>query len=84
MGIKGHSPARRLTERNCSSEPDTAVCFMNCVNVWSVGLYSFHPGACGVAMCDGSAQLLNDDINVTAFCRMLTYRGREPVPDTSQ
>ena len=60
------------------------VCFMNCVNVWSVGLYSFHPGACGVAMCDGSAQLLNDDINVTAFCRMLTYRGREPVPDTSQ
>jgi hypothetical protein len=56
-------------------------CFINCTNLVNLGLYSFHPGACGLAMCDGSARMVSENISVVTFCRLITYCGRAPVTD---
>jgi len=57
-------------------------CFFNCTNEYSINaIYSFHPGAGGVAMCDGSARMMNENIGVTPFCNLLTYSGRAAVTD---
>jgi uncharacterized protein DUF1559 len=61
--------------------PPQPVCFMNCTNRAKLGLYSFHPGTCGLAMCDGSAHMVSENISVIVFCRLLTYAGRSPVTD---
>ena len=58
------------------------VCFINCTNQAKMNLYSFHPGSCGLAMCDGSAHMVSENISVVTFCRLLTYSGRAPVADT--
>ncbi len=57
------------------------VCFINCNNLSDSGLYSFHPGSCGIVMCDGSAHMVSENISVTTFCRMVTHRGHRPVSD---
>ena len=58
------------------------VCFFNCTNEYGINaIYSFHPGSGGVALCDGSARLLNENIGVTPFCNLLTYSGRAAVTD---
>ena len=57
------------------------MCFINCTNEIYGGLYSFHPGASGVVMADGSAHMISENISVTTFCRLLTARGRKPVTD---
>jgi len=59
------------------------VCFINCTNLAKLGLYSFHPGSCGIAMCDGSAHMISENISVVTFCRLITYQGRSPVTDSS-
>jgi prepilin-type N-terminal cleavage/methylation domain-containing protein len=59
------------------------VCFVNCVNTANSGIYSFHPGSCGIALCDGSAHLISDNISVTTFCRMITIGGHEPLSDSA-
>jgi hypothetical protein len=56
-------------------------CFINCTNEVNLGLYSFHPGSCGIAMCDGSAHMVSENISVVTFCRLITYCGRAPVTD---
>jgi prepilin-type N-terminal cleavage/methylation domain-containing protein len=56
-------------------------CFINCTNQVDLGLYSFHPGSCGIAMCDGSARMVSENISVVTFCRLITYCGRAPVTD---
>jgi prepilin-type N-terminal cleavage/methylation domain-containing protein len=57
-------------------------CFFNCTNEYGINaIYSFHPGSGGVAMCDGSARMVNESIGVTPFCNLLTYSGRAPVTD---
>jgi prepilin-type N-terminal cleavage/methylation domain-containing protein len=58
-------------------------CFMNCTNFINLNLYSFHPGSCGLAMCDGSARMVSENLSVVVFCRLVTYRGRSPVTDSS-
>jgi prepilin-type N-terminal cleavage/methylation domain-containing protein len=58
-------------------------CVINCTNQAKMGLYSFHPGACGLAMCDGSARFISEDISIVTFCRLITYRGRAPVADSA-
>ncbi len=58
------------------------ICFINCNNEVGSGLYSFHPGSCGVAMGDGSAHMLSENISVVVFCRMISYKGHAPVSDT--
>jgi prepilin-type N-terminal cleavage/methylation domain-containing protein len=57
------------------------VCFINCTNQLNAGLYSFHPGSCGFAMCDGSAHMVSENMSVTVFCRLLTYNGHAAVTD---
>jgi len=57
------------------------VCFMNCSNEWMAGLYSFHPGACGLLMADGSAHMVSENLSVVIFCRFISYKGYAPVSD---
>jgi prepilin-type processing-associated H-X9-DG protein len=59
------------------------VCFINCTNEKNVNFcYSFHPGAAGILMCDGSAHMISENISLVTFCEMVSYRGREPVTDS--
>jgi prepilin-type processing-associated H-X9-DG protein len=46
-------------------------------------IYSFHPGAGGVAMCDGSAHMLSENIGVIPFCNMMSFAGHEVVTDSN-
>jgi prepilin-type processing-associated H-X9-DG protein len=59
------------------------MCFINCTNETNLNLYSFHPGSTGAAMCDGSVHFLSENMGVVPFCRLLTFRGRLPVTDSS-
>jgi prepilin-type N-terminal cleavage/methylation domain-containing protein len=59
-------------------------CFFNCTNENGVNaIYSFHPGCGGVAMCDGSARMISEDISAVVFARLLSYHGGQPVLDSS-
>jgi prepilin-type N-terminal cleavage/methylation domain-containing protein len=58
------------------------VCFINCTNQQMLGLYSFHPGACGFAFCDGSAHMVSENIGIVPFVRLITFRGNRPVTDS--
>jgi prepilin-type N-terminal cleavage/methylation domain-containing protein len=58
------------------------VCVINCVNAWGANYYSFHPGACGFVMCDGSAHMLSENTSLTVLCRLMSYRGHAPVADS--
>jgi prepilin-type N-terminal cleavage/methylation domain-containing protein len=60
----------------------TPICFFNCTNeLFTTAFYSFHPGAGGVAMCDGSARMVSEDLSVVTFGALVTPNGRERVPD---
>jgi prepilin-type N-terminal cleavage/methylation domain-containing protein len=64
--------------------PRTPTCFFNCTNEYTMNaIYSFHPGAGGVAMCDGSARMLNENISVLVFVPLVTWCGREPLADSA-
>jgi prepilin-type N-terminal cleavage/methylation domain-containing protein len=57
-------------------------CFFNCTNEQNMNaIYSFHAGAGGMAMCDGSVRLVSEDLSFVVFIALLTYKGREPVSD---
>jgi prepilin-type N-terminal cleavage/methylation domain-containing protein/prepilin-type processing-associated H-X9-DG protein len=58
------------------------VCMINCVNAWAANYYSFHPGTCGFAFCDGSVHFLSENIGIVALARLMTYRGYAPVTDS--
>ena len=77
MGLQGTNPQGIAFKYT----PGAPVCFINCINFWSYGLYTFHPGSMGCALCDGSARMISENISLTVFCRMETYRGRKPVTD---
>jgi prepilin-type N-terminal cleavage/methylation domain-containing protein len=79
MGLQGTNPQGNPFIYT----PGAPVCFINCINFWSYGLYSFHPGSMGCAMCDGSARMISENISLTVFCRLETYRGHRPVTDAS-
>ncbi|HET6325288.1 MAG TPA: DUF1559 domain-containing protein [Planctomycetaceae bacterium] len=58
------------------------VCFINCTNELGYNaMFSFHPGSGGVAMCDGSARLLSENISIVTFVALMTPRGHEAVTD---
>jgi prepilin-type N-terminal cleavage/methylation domain-containing protein len=59
----------------------TPVCFINCTNQAKLGLYSFHPGTCGLSMCDGSAHMISENVSVLVFCRLITFHGHSSVTD---
>jgi prepilin-type N-terminal cleavage/methylation domain-containing protein len=60
------------------------VCVLNCTNEWirTFG-YSFHPGAVGVCMCDGSARMISENISFLTLMALLSIHGNEPVTDSS-
>jgi len=63
-----------------------AVCFLNCTNDDGVNGclnagYAFHPGSCGIAMSDGSAHMISENISVKIFISMVNTNGRQTVPD---
>jgi len=57
------------------------VCFINCTNQGFGGLYSFHPGSCGMLMADGSGHIVSENMSVVVFCRLISYKGHAPVTD---
>jgi prepilin-type N-terminal cleavage/methylation domain-containing protein len=57
------------------------LCVINCTNESGFGLYSFHPGTCGLVMCDGSAHMVSENLSLTVFARLVTYKGQSPVSD---
>jgi prepilin-type N-terminal cleavage/methylation domain-containing protein len=60
------------------------ICFFNCTNEMGANvIYSFHPGSGGVAMCDGSAHMLSENISVVVFCNMISFHGHEVVVDSN-
>jgi prepilin-type N-terminal cleavage/methylation domain-containing protein len=61
----------------------TPMCYLNCNNVWEASFYSFHPGTCGAAMCDGSARMISENIGLIPFMRLMTVRGHGAVTDSS-
>jgi prepilin-type N-terminal cleavage/methylation domain-containing protein len=73
-----------LTLPNCSSPTNCPmpVCFINCTNeVGFNAIFSFHPGAGGVALCDGSARMLSENISIVVFTGLMTPNGHEAVTD---
>ncbi len=60
----------------------TGACFINCTNQSFMGLYSFHPGSCGLAFCDGSAHMVSENLSVVVFCRLISYHGHKPITDS--
>jgi hypothetical protein len=69
----------KATFKNASNIP---TCFFNCTNEDNINaVYSFHPGAGGVVMCDGSAHMLSENISVIVFMRMISIKGKQPVTD---
>jgi prepilin-type N-terminal cleavage/methylation domain-containing protein len=58
-------------------------CAVNCSNeIWG-GLYSFHPGSCGITLCDGSARMISENISLLSYCRLVTYHGNVAVLDSA-
>ncbi|HXY37956.1 MAG TPA: DUF1559 domain-containing protein [Planctomycetaceae bacterium] len=60
----------------------TNICIINCTNEWKRNYsFSFHPGSTGIAMCDGSAHMISENISSVVFLGLLTFKGREPITD---
>jgi prepilin-type N-terminal cleavage/methylation domain-containing protein len=57
------------------------VCVINCTNESGFGLYSFHPGTCGILLCDGSVRMVSEDLSFNIFCLLVTYNGGVPSGD---
>jgi len=64
------------------SSNGTSACVINCTNQAKLGLYAFHPGTCGLLMCDGSAHMVSENLSLIVFCRLITFKGRSPVTDS--
>jgi prepilin-type N-terminal cleavage/methylation domain-containing protein len=61
----------------------TLCCIINCTNEASMNFcYSFHPGSAGIAMADGSAHQVSENISLVTFCNLVSYRGHESVTDS--
>jgi prepilin-type N-terminal cleavage/methylation domain-containing protein len=60
----------------------TPICFFNCTNeLYCPAFFSFHPGVGGVAMCDGSARMVSEDLSVVTFGALVTPNGHERITD---
>jgi prepilin-type processing-associated H-X9-DG protein len=72
-----------LARVHCTSLSCPApVCFFNCSNEFLANaFFGFHPGTAGVAMCDGSARMLSENLSVVVFGALFTPRGHERVTD---
>ncbi len=58
-------------------------CVVNCTNENNAnGAYSFHPGSVGICMCDGSAHMISENIAITVFINMISFKGHQQVLDS--
>ncbi|HEV8002008.1 MAG TPA: DUF1559 domain-containing protein [Planctomycetaceae bacterium] len=76
-------PGSSLVPSPAQVAAGTPVCMINCINLWSLNYYSFHPGSCGVAMADGSARMISENISITVIARLMSYKGHAPVTDSA-
>jgi Protein of unknown function (DUF1559) len=67
---------------NATPVADAPVCVFNCTNQIGFGLYSFHPGSCGLLMADGSGHMVSENMSVIVFCRLLSFKGHAAVTDS--
>jgi prepilin-type N-terminal cleavage/methylation domain-containing protein len=67
---------------NASPASGSPVCVINCTNQYGFGLYSFHPGSCGLLMADGSGHMVSENMSIVVFCRLISFKGRAPVTDS--
>jgi prepilin-type N-terminal cleavage/methylation domain-containing protein len=59
-------------------------CFFNCTNEDNANaVFSFHPGAGGILMADGSAHMLSENISVSVFVKMISFKGGQQVLDSN-
>jgi prepilin-type N-terminal cleavage/methylation domain-containing protein len=80
--VKGSTFAGLTCAKGCGL-PKGPICAFNCSNYKQSNLvYSFHPGAGGVVMCDGSAHMLSENISLITLIRLFTYTERLPVTDS--
>jgi prepilin-type N-terminal cleavage/methylation domain-containing protein len=70
------------TQAANSSTTNSIACAINCTNQVALGLYSFHPGACGILMCDGSAHMVSENLSIITLCRLITFKGHSAVTDS--
>ncbi len=61
------------------STPAGWECAVNCNN--SQGLYGFHPGSAGAAMCDGSVRYLSTSLSMNTLFALATKNGGEVIQD---
>jgi prepilin-type N-terminal cleavage/methylation domain-containing protein len=66
---------------NASPASGAPVCAINCTNQVGFGLYSFHPGSCGLLMADGSAHMVSENMSIVVFCRLISFKGHAAVTD---
>jgi prepilin-type N-terminal cleavage/methylation domain-containing protein/prepilin-type processing-associated H-X9-DG protein len=67
--------------RNFDGTPgaDGGLCAINCSNYRGAGLYSWHTGGVHIAMCDGSARFLSENVSSLVFASLITCKRGEIV-----
>jgi len=65
--------------RNFDGTPgaDGGLCAINCSNYRGAGLYSWHTGGAHIAMCDGSARFLSENVSSLVFASLITCQRGE-------
>jgi prepilin-type processing-associated H-X9-DG protein len=58
---------------------DGGLCAINCSNYRGAGLYSWHTGGVHIAMCDGSARFLSENVSSLVFASLITCKRGEVV-----
>ncbi len=63
-----------IAGRNLDGTPgaDGGLCAINCSNYRGAGFYSFHTGGAQIALCDGSARFVSENIDSLAFASLVT------------
>jgi len=56
---------------------ESGPCAINCCNQNEI--FSFHPGSCPFAMCDGSVSFVNENLDNSILAALITARGGEQV-----